>query len=337
MILKPHFFILILLNILFFPVTSIAGDYRHFIWTMTSPVKTNDMLINYNDMTTSASSIMSGGLNGLYNARSVYTRCKGTNDKLSATQEKTAWLIMQNRVYVNNVPISLNIDSYNSWTYPAQSQISGYISKINQITIKTDVGGCWTLGSMIPVDFHWRSARITATLSQGNLAPGIYRVPVAYYYAFEENKFTTPEEKGPSADVPNLIVGGLGRRDSFTLIIDVKSKCDFNSNQLQLTHDITLGDESSYKSNVTNYSISCSASTPVKMELIGTNKPTGKSANFTKCGEGDCELQFSDGKTISEEKVTGKKDYLINSTFHPDDKTKTGSFQGAGILRVTIQ
>ncbi|MEX6224413.1 hypothetical protein AB6F55_06025 [Providencia hangzhouensis] len=137
--------------------------------------------------------------------------------------------------------------------------------------------------------------------------------------------------------MPNLIVGGLGRRDSFTLIIDVKSKCDFNSNQLQLTHDITLGDESSYKSNVTNYSISCSASTPVKMELIGTNKPTGKSANFTKCGEGDCSYNLAMEKQSVRRKSQGKKDYLINSTFHPDDKTKTGSFQGAGILRVTIQ
>ncbi|HEC8329742.1 TPA: hypothetical protein RG647_RS15375 [Providencia rettgeri] len=337
MILKPNLFILILLNILFFPITSIAGDYRHFIWTMTSSVKANDMLINYNDTAISASSIMSGGLNGIYNARNVYTRCKGTDDKLKATQEKTAWLIMQNKVYANGVPISLSIDSYNDWKYPAQPQISGYISKINQISVNTDVGGCWVLGSTIPVDFHWRSARITATLSQGNLAPGVYRIPVAYYYAFEENKFTDSNEKGPSANVPSLVVGGLGRRDTLTLIINVKSKCDFNSNPLQLTHDITLGDESSYKSSVTNYSISCGVSTPVKMELIGASKPTGKSVNFTQCGEGNCELQFSNGKAISEEHITGKKDYLINSIFHPDNKTKTGSFQGAGVLRVTIQ
>ncbi|WP_353242064.1 hypothetical protein [Providencia sp.] len=337
MIIKPHLFILMLLNILLFPVTSLAGDYRHFIWTMASSVTTNDILINYNDTTISASSIMSGGLNGIYNAKNVYTKCKGTSDKLSATQEKTAWLIMQNKVYANGVPISLSIDSYNGWNYPGQSQLSGYTSKVNQISVSTEVGICWNLGSTIPVDFHWRSARITATLSQGNLAPGTYRVPVAYYYAFEENKFTDSNDKGPSANVPSLIVGGLGRRDTFTLIIDVKSKCDFNSNPLQLTHDITLGDESSYKSNLTNYSISCGFSTPVKMELIGTNKPTGKGANFTKCGEGDCELQFSDGKSISEEKITRKKDYLINSIFHPDDKTKTGSFQGAGVLRVTIQ
>ncbi|EOE1546127.1 hypothetical protein ACJ9E6_004207 [Providencia rettgeri] len=337
MIIKPHFFILISLNILFFPVTSLAGDYRHFIWTLTNKVAIDDITVDYNDTTISASSIMSGPLNGTHNAKNVYSKCKGSNGEASATQEKTAWLIIQDKVYINGIPISLEIDSYRDWKYPAQPQLSGYVSKVNQKSMETGLYRCFSLGSNYGVDAHWRDARITAKIPESNFTPGIYSIPVAYYYAFEENKFTDSNEKGPSANVPKLIVGGLGRRDTFTLIINVKSKCDFNSNPLQLTHDITLGDESSYKSNLTNYSISCGFSTPVKMELIGTNKPTGKGANFTKCGEGDCELQFSDGKSISEEKITGKKDYLINSIFHPADKTKTGSFQGAGVLRVTIQ
>lgn len=73
------------------------------------------------------------------------------------------------------------------------------------------------------------------------------------------------------------------------------------------------------------------------MELIGSSKPTGKGINFTKCGEGDCELTFNDGTAISEDKITGKKDYLINSKYHPNDKSKTGTFSGAGVLRVTIE
>lgn len=337
MIIKPQFFILILLNILLFPVTSLAGDYRHFIWALTNKLEINDIIIDYNDTTISGSSIIHGELGGNRSARNVYTNCKGTDNYLNATQDKTAWLIMQNKVYVNGVPISLSIDSYNDWNYPGQPQLPGYISKINQKVINSTLYYCFPVDSTYSIEAHWRNAKITATMPKNNLAPGVYRIPIAYYYAFEENKYTDSNNRAPSTNTPNLIVGGSGRRDTFTLIINVKSKCDFNSNPLQLTHDIILGDESSYKSELTSYSISCGFSTPVKMELIGANKPIGKSANFTKCGEGDCELQFSDGKSISEEKIIGKKDYLINSIFHPDEKTKTGTFQGSGVLRVTIQ
>lgn len=336
MVIKHSIFIVTLLYVLGFSMTSKA-DYRHFIWVVSNPVRMDDIVIKYNDTTVSASSKMDGGWSGNHRSRNVYSACRGTNDALDATQEKTAWLIMQNRVYVGTVPITLSIDSYNGWKAPGQAQVQGYVSRVNQKTVKTPLGTCWSLGSSQLVDFHWLTPIITIRMAAGSLAPGSYRVPVSYYYAFEENKFLKDTAKGPANNVPNLILGGAGTKSSFNLAITVESKCDFNSNPIQLVHDITLGDESSYKSNVASYSVSCSKTNPVKMELIGSSKPTGKDINFTKCGEGDCELTFNDGTAISQENITGKKDYLINSKYHPNDKSKTGSFKGAGILRVTIQ
>lgn len=336
MVIKHSVFILTLLNLLCFSVISKA-DYRHFIWVVSNPVKMNDVAIKYNDTTANASSTMEGGWSGYHRSRTVYSACKGTNDLLAGTQEKTAWLIIQDKVYVGSVPITISIDTYNGWKRPGQPQVQGYVSRINQKTVQTDLGGCWPLGSSQMVDFHWVTPKITLTMAAGSLAPGSYRVPVNYYYAFEENKFLKDTEKGPSGNVPNLILGGAGTKSTFYLNITVQSKCDFNSNPIQLTHDITLGDETSYKSNIASYSVSCTQKNPVKMELIGSSKPTGKAVNFTKCGEGYCELTFDDGTAITQENITGKKNYLINSKYHSNDKSKTGTFSGAGILRVTIQ
>lgn len=72
------------------------------------------------------------------------------------------------------------------------------------------------------------------------------------------------------------------------------------------------------------------------MELIGANKVSGKNSNYTTCGDGECELKFSNGKYKDETKVIGSKDYIINSTFHMNGKVNAGTFQGAGVLRLTI-
>jgi adhesin PapG len=331
---KSNFFILVVLYLIGFPTISMA-DFRHFIWTMQTPVTISDIHLDYDDSTTYASGSVSGGLYGIHQGINVYQNCKGNNDYLSATQEKTAWLIIQNKVYVGSVPISINIDAYNNWKLPGQSPLYNYSSKINQITVYTALGDCFPLGPFGSVDFHWHDAKITVSMSSGNLPPGVYRVPVTYYYAYEENKFTD-NDRGPSSDVPNLIVNGLGTQSKFMLNITVRSKCDFNNNPLKLIHDITLGNPSSYSSDLASYSISCTASTPVKLELLGATKIPGKSNNYTKCGESECELKFKDGTSVSDGYISGKKDFIVNSTFHPTNETKAGTFQGAGILRVTI-
>lgn len=333
-------FIFFILNTLYFigyPIIGVSGEFRHFIWTMQTPVAMADLNINYNDSTTSTYGVMDGGLNGTHTGINVYRNCKGNNNSLNATQEKTAWLIIQDKVYAGSVPITIGMYSTNGWFYPGQAQLPGYISRVNQLSVSTQLDQCFQAGAFPGVDFYWKKAEVSVSMSSGNLPPGVYRIPVNYYYAFEENKFTDANDKGPPNDVPKLIVGGLGTRGTFILNITVKSKCDFNNNPLKSTHDITLGDSSSYSSELASYSISCGASTPVKLELLGATKIPGKNNNFTKCGDSECELKFKDGTAISDGQIMGKKDFVINSTFHPTDKTKAGTFQGSGILRVTIK
>ncbi|QCJ68852.1 hypothetical protein C9446_02560 [Providencia heimbachae] len=336
MSIKKNAVVLTVFCLSFFPVKSISEEYRHFLWSMEKKIITNDIYINYDDHNNSGQSYLSGGFKGEYNARNLYSNCSGNQNNLNSTQEKTAWLIIRDSIVIGNSLIKLDILNQSGWRYPAQPQDVGYVSKVNQITVNTPVGVCWPNGGVTTVDFHWSDAVIKATVVSGGLAPGIYRAPVMFYYGFEENKFTSESYKGPSANIPNLIKAGYGGIDSFNLVIAVRSKCNFNTNVISLKHDIILGKEETYESNLSTYNISCDSEVPITMELIGANKVSGKNSNYTTCGDGECELKFSNGKYKDETKVIGSKDYIINSTFHINGKVNAGTFQGAGVLRLTI-
>ncbi|EAW1956124.1 hypothetical protein EJV23_02025 [Salmonella enterica subsp. enterica] len=75
------------------------------------------------------------------------------------------------------------------------------------------------------------------------------------------------------------------------------------------------------------------------MKLIGSQKVSGKTDNYTLCGSGGmCELTFDNGKYNETMTIYNSKTLSIKSTYRLNDITKpvAESFEGSGVLQVLV-
>ncbi|ECF1965629.1 TPA_asm: hypothetical protein G2179_19025 [Salmonella enterica subsp. enterica serovar Give] len=312
--------------------------YRHFLFSPLTPINIETDVITVDDYTTSINLSASGGPNGPMWGTNLMSRCSGGSDLDSATQDKTAWLIVPKQVKVNGIQIIVDVLNNNGWFEPNQRFPSGYTGKITQKTERTLLETCWTEGDRQLVTFYWRDATVKLTIPRQKILPGSYSVLVPYYYGHEENKFT--DEPAPAYDIPAKIISSGNTKGNFSVTINVTSKCNLDTSPVNLSHGLMAGrgaDGNQTKSY--NLNVTCTPGTSLSVKLLGSQKVSGKTDNYTKCGTGGmCELTFDNGKYNETMTVNNNKTLSIKSTYRLNDITKpvAESFEGSGVLQVQV-
>lgn len=88
-----------------------------------------------------------------------------------------------------------------------------------------------------------------------------------------------------------------------------------------------------------NLNVTCTPGTSLSVKLLGTQKVSGKTDNYTQCGTGGmCELTFDNGKYDETMTIDNSKTLSIKSTYRLNDIAKpvAESFEGSGVLQVLV-
>lgn len=319
------------------------ADYRSFLFIPNTQAKINIPDITVDDSSVEKNGIATGGLSGANAAKVIRSRCLGGNDELIGTQSKTAWLIIPKRVVSDGVTIDLSILDTNGWKTPSQFVDRSYSAKVFQTeAVGQKLFGCWTEGSSLSPILVWNDASINVRLQKQSISPGRYSIPVNYFYAFEENKYTGKD--GANADdIPNTILYNSGSKGRFYININAVSVCnvvDGENKSINLSHGtMTTLEADGNKTQPHNIKFKCNPNTSVSIKLSGGFPVSGKTKNYTKCGPGTCELNFNGDKYDEKLRVdkNGNLDISITSTFHLDNSNVTGgAFRGSAVLTYLI-
>ncbi|WP_455811223.1 hypothetical protein [Pseudomonas graminis] len=318
------------------------ADYRHFLFIPQTQTYITAPAIDVNDNTQTASATVSGGPTGEQLAKLVWRECSGTDDNVIGTQDKTTWLITPTKVIHNGITIGLSVLSYNGWSTPNQAVPSGYSSKVYQEVVSGQkLYGCWGLNTNLKPVMIWRNAIINISIPKQSILPGNYRIPVKYYYAFEENKFTS--WAADAYNIPSTIINSPGSSSVFYLNLNVQSVCKIdggNSKAIDLSHGVmAVSEADGNKTLPYNLRLNCNPGTSVSVKLTGAIPVQGKTRNFTNCGSGSCELNFNGNEYDKVVKVndSGVLDIPITSTFHLNkDEVVEGPFSGSAVFTFLI-
>lgn len=199
------------------------------------------------------------------------------------------------------------------------------------------VGTTWGLGSeVLPLD---RTMSLRVAVARSTAYPGSYNLRIPFAWAYEENK-------GSGGNSTGYLQFGNAMKpymNSYINIpVSITSKCNIKNQVINLSHGNMTPEESI--NNVTppyNYQLTCDYDASVSVSLIGSTPVSGKTENYTKCGNGgSCELKYNDTEYKGKFKLNAgaAKTFSITSTFHPNDirNPVEGSFQGSAILRVLV-
>ncbi|HEJ9413722.1 TPA: PixG protein [Proteus mirabilis] len=199
------------------------------------------------------------------------------------------------------------------------------------------VGTVWGLGSeVLPLD---RTMSLTVAVSRATAYPGLYNLDIPFAWAYEENKGSGNSSTGylqfANAMKPYM-------NNYINIPVSITSKCNIKNQVINLSHGNMTPEESI--NNVTspyNYQLTCDYDASVSVSLIGSAPVSGKTENYTKCGNGgSCELKYNDNEYKGNFKLNAgvAKTFSITSTFHPNDirNPVEGSFQGSAILRILV-
>ncbi|WP_073534637.1 PapG carbohydrate binding domain-containing protein [Serratia marcescens] len=319
-----------------------ANDYRSFLFIPNTQAKITIPDINVNDSFVEVTGRITGGLSGANPASVIRSQCAGIDDNRIGIQEKTAWLIVPKNVTYNGVNVKMSILETNGWRSPNQYIDDFFSAKVYQTRITgEELFRCWSVGTSLSPILIWQNASIKIQLPKQSLQPGRYSIPVDYYYAFEENKFT--EYAANAEDIPNKILGTSAAKGRFYININAISVCNVVNSQnksINLSHGtMTTLEADGNKTQPYNVKFKCNPNTSVSIKLSGGFPVPGKTKNFTKCGPGTCELNFNGSKY--DEKISADKngdlDISITSTFHLDNSNITGGeFIGSAVLTYLI-
>ncbi|MBG3022467.1 PixG protein [Proteus mirabilis] len=201
------------------------------------------------------------------------------------------------------------------------------------------VGTVWGLGSeVLPLD---RTMSLSVAVARSTAYPGTYNLSIPFVWAYEENKGSSTYNSWDGfrqfgdAMKPHM-------NSYINIPVTITSKCNIKNQVINLSHGNMTPEESI--NNVTppyNYQLTCDYDASVSVSLIGSAPVSGKTENYTKCGNGgSCELKYNDTEYKGKFKLNAgaAKTFSITSTFHPNDirNPVEGSFQGSAILRVLV-
>lgn len=196
---------------------------------------------------------------------------------------------------------------------------------------------CPTFDSIPPWSPNFSEFELDIGIERKTAIPGQYVINLPYKYAYEENK------QFPSgAPSINKIVSLLDHayESYIPLNIKVVSMCSFNTSPINLSHGTMTGrNADGNQTKPYNLNVACTPGTSLSVKLLGTQKVSGKTDNYTQCGTGGmCELTFDNGKYDETMTIDNSKTLSIKSTYRLNDIAKpvAESFEGSGVLQVLV-
>lgn len=333
--------LIVLFLLLILTSFSLSAEYQHFLFIPNKQIEIHTESVNLKDDTVSVKAFLSGLVNGYQPSRVIYNNCTATHSTIPAKQSKTSWLLIPREFVFQGQRIRVSIDVYNGWRTPTSSiQLpAGYDVKIVQNIIDSRLEICWQIGGTVNTELYWENAQLTFTVSKQGFPPGDYKIPISFYYGYEEHKYSGATV-APIAQLAYILLQH-GRKDWFDLDVAVRSRCHLNNyGPVSLSHGRMTSDEANgNKTSPARVSVTCDYNAPVKVELIGNQRVAGRTKNFTRCGSGGtCELTFNGGEYDKTYNTTGNLDIDVISTFHPNPGPAIeGVFSGSGVLKVIFE
>lgn len=197
--------------------------------------------------------------------------------------------------------------------------------------------GCPTYDTILPWSPNYQEFSINLKVERGSAIPGKYNIKIPLKYAYEENK----QFPSGAPSVGQLVSILEGSNESYIpLNLTVVSKCNFNTSPINLSHGTMTGQNADgNQTSPYNLNVTCTPGTSLSVKLLGTQKVSGKTDNYTQCGTGGmCELTFDNGKYDETMTIDNSKTLSIKSTYRLNDITKpvAESFEGSGVLQVLV-
>jgi len=317
---------------------AITEDYQNFLW---EPY--DKSAITYADeviIDDSASSNISITFPNSGSWRVLASSCNGSWTGKRKSNYRY-WLQYKNEWIKDSSGLVYKLEDLSGWDVSYSDPVPGYVTVVSVNTYgEHTMSTCWPVGFVakfypgiaIP---HFKAKII---VERSAAYPGKYNLKVPFWWGYEENKgegdtsfigwrqfgFILAQQQPSYVDVP----------------VTITSKCNFNTSPINLSHGIMSGRESDgSQTKPYNLNVTCTPGTSLSVKLLGTQKVSGKTDNYTQCGTGGmCELTFDNGKYDETMTIDNSKTLSIKSTYRLNDIAKpvAESFEGSGVLQVLV-
>lgn len=177
-------------------------------------------------------------------------------------------------------------------------------------------------------------------IERGSAIPGNYELSIPVRVGIETNIYTTSKTElgNPWVNIPNAQLQLPA--NNIKVSVNVTSKCALDVQPINLSHGTMTGrNADGNQTKPYNLNVTCTPGTSLSVKLLGTQKVSGKTDNYTQCGTGGmCELTFDNGKYDETMTVDSSKTLSIKSTYRLNDIAKpvAESFEGSGVLQVLV-
>ncbi|GCP46317.1 hypothetical protein HmCmsJML095_03440 [Escherichia coli] len=177
-------------------------------------------------------------------------------------------------------------------------------------------------------------------IERGSAKPGNYELSIPVRIGIETNIYTTSKTElgNPWVNIPSKQLQFPVNNIKVSVV--VTSKCNFNTSPINLSHGTMIGrNADGNQTSPYNLNVTCTPGTSLSVKLLGTQKVSGKTDNYTQCGTGGmCELTFDNGKYDETMIIDNSKTLSIKSTYRLNDIAKpvAESFEGSGVLQVLV-
>ncbi|HDS6269094.1 TPA: hypothetical protein QHZ57_001156 [Escherichia coli] len=283
----------------------------------------------------------SGFVNGLIQLGSssqmkvVYSNCR-TVPKFETVKGWTQWYVNIKDDWFDFAGLRIKLTPKNVASWWGYNDLGG-IYKINSTDSEWPVSNCYQVGEVVSFPANPGNISIDVQVDRRTAIPGSYEIKVPFRYLYEEMKGYL--NGWPSREHMNQLMKNSPVTD-FKINLSVRSKCNFNTSPINLSHGTMTGrNADGNQTSPYNLNVTCTPGTSLSVKLLGTQKVSGKTDNYTQCGTGGmCELTFDNGKYDETMTIDNSKTLSIKSTYRLNDITKpvAESFEGSGVLQVLV-
>ena len=279
---------------------------------------------------------------GVFRSNYKKYRCTTPNVSFSSgTVDRVVYTAFPKQTYISNGLI-LSIDQgYGPNVKPEHNIPSGYVATYSgyysDITVKAS---CPTseYGESDDIPIPSSVINLPVSVNADRAYPGIYQGQIEGRIGLYENFCNGSCPSGVFGKDWFNVASAFPVSIPYNIIVN--SKCSFNTSPINLSHGIMSGRESDGNQTKShNLNITCTSGTSLSVKLIGSQKVSGKTDNYTLCGSGGmCELTFDNGKYNETMTIYNSKTLSIKSTYRLNDITKpvAESFEGSGVLQVLV-
>ncbi|VEW03684.1 spore coat protein U domain-containing protein [Escherichia coli] len=319
--------------------TDILGAYENFLWVPAVPASSSNSspLI----ITDTGVSTVSVTFPKISHWRAISSSCYGQWEGMKQGNYRY-WLQYKEGWHESN-GLRYRISSSRGWEAALSTPVPGIITLVSPNKYKEqEMSFCWVVGEDpeftpsddIPAPLFFAEIEV----DRRNAIPGVYNIKFPYWWAYEENKGS-----GFEGTIAWKGFGFAMQRELPSYIdipVTVVSKCHFNTSPINLSHGTMTGrNADGNPTSPYNLNVTCTPGTSLSVKLLGTQKVSGKTDNYTQCGIGGmCELTFDNGKYDETMRIDNSKMLSIKSTYRLNDISKpvAESFEGSGVLQVLV-